>query len=38
MDEKENSQSTALSIITQALKVPGVKVNREAFFIGYFQS
>ena len=37
MDEKENSQSTALSIITQALKVPGVKVNREAFLLDTFK-
>lgn len=32
MPTEENS-STALSIVTQAMKLPGVKVNREAFLL-----
>ena len=34
---EDNSSSTALAIVTQALKVPGVKVNRDAFLLENFK-
>lgn len=34
---EENSSNTALSIVAQALKLPGVKVNRDAFLLETFK-